>query len=266
MSGAYPQQPTSVPIREEFEDLLESQWTRRVACQNECDLNKSCSCQRKIVHVHALQAWWKKRVSESGITKLERFLHESPVPIHLSLPVKPTRISKSGQSCFCTLSLLLKQGRDHLIDRFCEANMYDDYLVRSENDQILRRQLADVVQRGEVEVIIEDFHKEKWAYCPLNLTLDMAVNLQGTKVILPFCSKIKLSSKGGTASVYWVAVQKDLVSDNALALALQDSLYNDDEFGEVSRLTLCERNKLTPSSVTRWCSNLTASTISETSS
>lgn len=81
--------------------------------------------------------------------------------------------------------------------------------------------------------IIQEFHRDKWAYCPLNLTLDMDVNLHGTKVILPFCGKIKLPDKGGTASIYWVAVQKDLITDSALTDALQKSLYEDDDFGEV---------------------------------
>ena len=83
--------------------------------------------------------------------------------------------------------------------------MYDDYLARSENDRNLREQLDE--------------------------------NLHGTKVIPPFCLKTKLPDKGGTASIYWVAVQKDLISDNALALALKDSIYTDEDFGEVSFLT-----------------------------
>jgi hypothetical protein len=130
--------------------------------------------------------------------------------------------------------------------------MYDDYLARSENDRNLREQLAGYVRRDEVETIIGDFHTQKWRYCPLTLTLDMDENLQGTKVIPPFCLKIKLSEKGGTASIYWVAVQKDLISDNALALALQDSIYTDDEFGQVSLPPERYQSKLMPSSVIKW--------------
>ncbi|CAI9634656.1 unnamed protein product [Alternaria burnsii] len=116
--------------------------------------------------------------------------------------------------------------------------MYDHYLTRSESDENLREKLVGVVHHAEVETIIGDFHKEKWKWCPLNLTLDMDENLHGTKVIPPFCLKTKLSEKGGTASIYWVAVQKDLISDNALALALQDSIYTDDEFGECYQMVL----------------------------
>lgn len=62
----------------------------------------------------------------------------------------------------------------------------------------------------------------------------MDLNLYGTKVIPPFCFKIKLPDKGGTASIYWVAVQKDLITDIALADALQKSLYEDEKLGEVN--------------------------------
>lgn len=252
MPGANEQQRHSLSVREEFRSLLESQWTRQVACQNVCPID-SCSCQRNIVHVHAVESWWKKQASESpNNTKLDRFVHGMPVSPHRILPIRPTRISTSGKSCLRVLSLLLKQERDHLIDRFYMANMYDHFLTRSESDENLRENLVGVVHHAEVETIIGDFHKEKWKWCPLNLTLDMDENLHGTKVIPPFCLKTKLSEKGGTASIYWVAVQKDLISDNALALALQDSIYTDDEFGEVSFPPRRYHSKLMPSSVIKW--------------
>ncbi|KAG9195926.1 hypothetical protein G6011_01047 [Alternaria panax] len=116
--------------------------------------------------------------------------------------------------------------------------MYDDYIARSESDKNLRERLTGVVRQDEVEKIVDDFHKEKWEYCPLSLTLDMDKNLLGTRVILPFCSKIKLPDKGGTASIYWVAVQKDLISDSALAHALKDSLYVDGTYGECYEMVL----------------------------
>jgi len=112
--------------------------------------------------------------------------------------------------------------------------MYDHFIERGDTYRRLRGQLSGIVREEEADAIIQDFHREKWEFCPLNLTMDMDENLHGTKVILPFCLKIELPRKGDTASIYWVAVQKDLISDNALALALQDSLYMDKEFGEVS--------------------------------
>jgi hypothetical protein len=263
MSGANQQQNRPL-IRDEFSSLLEREWTRPVACQDECP-PKTCSCQRNIVHVHALEAWWNKKASETPeYTKLKRFLDEMPVPAHRNLPVQSTRISSRGQSCLRILSLLLKQGRDHLIDRFYLANIYDHYIERSENDRNLREQLAGVVKHEEVENIMDDFHKEKWQYCPLSLTLDMERNLCGTRVIPPFCSKIKLPDKGGTASIYWVAVQKDLITDSFLASALEDSLYMDGTYGEVSFPIESIVKTSDPLSAIKWCSNRTAVTRSET--
>ena len=112
--------------------------------------------------------------------------------------------------------------------------MHDKYLVRGANYEVLCKTLLEKMQQEDVDTIIEEFHRDKWAYCPMELTLGMSFNGHGTKVIPPFCSKIKLPDKGGTASIYWVAVQKDLISDDALACALHDSLYHDDENGEVS--------------------------------
>ncbi|KAH6866648.1 hypothetical protein BKA58DRAFT_441646 [Alternaria rosae] len=239
MSGAYQQQHASLPIIDEFRGLLESQWTREVACHNECGSDKSCRCQRKVVHVHALEAWWKKQASESPkYTNLQRFVHDMPLLPRRSLPVRSTKIDGAGQSCLRVFSLLVRQGREHFIDCFYEANMYDHYIDRNENYQRLHEQLSGVARPEEVDAIIEDFHKEKWEYCPLTLTLDMDTNLQGTKVIPPFCLKIRLPDKGGTASIYWVAIQRDLVSDSALAFALKDSLYIDNIYGECYQMVL----------------------------
>lgn len=222
-------------IEDEFKYLLQSAWTRPVACQNECQPPHKCSCRRKIVHVYALERWWIEHHPESPEqTRGHRFLDETPPAPHRTFQVRYQNIFTGDQSCRRVLSLLLEQGYHHLIDRFYRADVNDRYLMRSQDDQNLRESLLEVHSRKEVDRIIQDFHRDKWAYCPLNLTLDMDVNLHGMKVILPFCDKIKLPEKGGTASIYWVAVQKDLITDTALTDALQKSLYKDDEFGEVS--------------------------------
>ncbi|KAJ6281955.1 hypothetical protein J3E71DRAFT_399644 [Bipolaris maydis] len=226
-------------IEDEFKHLLKSKWTRPVACQNECQPRDSCSCQRKIVHVYALERWWNEQHPESpGQTRGHRFLDETPPAPHRTFQVKYQNIFIGEQSCRRVLSLLLEQGHHHLIERFYRADINDRYLVRSEDDRHLRESLLEVHTRKEVDRIIQEFHRDKWAYCPLNLTLDMDVNLHGTKVILPFCGKIKLPDKGGTASIYWVAVQKDLITDSALTDALQKSLYEDDDFGECYQMVL----------------------------
>ncbi|KAI4691252.1 uncharacterized protein J4E84_003543 [Alternaria hordeiaustralica] len=197
------------------------------------------TCQRTIVHVHDLEAWWKKPASGNPKnTNWEQFVYGLPLLPGRNLPITPKKIFGGGQSRLRILSLLIRQKRDRLIDCFYEANMHDHYMDRSEDYQRLREQLADVVRKEEVEPIINAFHKEKWEFCPLTLTSDMSIDLRGMEVIPPFCMKIKLPKKGGTASIYWVAVQKALVSDDALALALKDSLYMDKTHGECYQMVL----------------------------
>jgi hypothetical protein len=235
MSGLSQEEENRIRIEDEFIELLQSTWTRRVACQNECHPPKTCSCQRYIVHVDALKAWWRRKHSESpNSTKLHRVLDEifSQAGHWMFVP-EFQKLFTGEHSCLRVFSLLLKQGRGHLVDRFYDSDMNDKYLERSDSNQSLRDNLANVVHRDELDCVIRDFHNEKWAYCPLELTLHMGRNLQGTKVIPPFCHKIKLGDKGGTASIYWVAIQKDFISDDQLKVALQDSLFNDDDFGWV---------------------------------
>jgi hypothetical protein len=183
-----------------------------------------------------MKAWWTRRSSESTTqTKLHQILDEMPQAEHRMFPLEYGKIFTGERSCLLVFSLLLGQNRGHLIDRFYESDIHDKYLaiVRGDSDQSLRDNLTNVVRKDEVDRIIADFHNERWAYCPLELALHMERNLQGTNVIPPFCHKIKLGDKGGTASIYWVAIQKDLIPDDHLKITIQDSIYNDDDFGEV---------------------------------
>jgi hypothetical protein len=111
--------------------------------------------------------------------------------------------------------------------------MYDMLLHQNGNYEGLRENLSDtIITNDAVDRIIDDFQHEKWAFCPLELQLHMDRPLDGTRVIAPFCHKIRLN-EGGTASVYLVAVQKDLVRDERLRVVLNNSLYVDSVFGEV---------------------------------
>lgn len=119
------------------------------------------------------------------------------------------------------------------MDHFYDSGINDNHLAIV-SDKALRENLRQIMHRDEVDAVLDDFHKHKWQFCPLELTLHMSRSLHGTHVIPPFCHKIKMGDKGGTASVYWVAVQQDFILDEALRTAIKDSLYNDPEYGEVS--------------------------------
>ncbi|RYN24089.1 hypothetical protein AA0112_g9043 [Alternaria arborescens] len=237
---ASPSQTPSSQTLNEFLDLLEKEWTLPVACQDQCHPPETCSCLRHIVHVEALRAWWMRTTSDTaGYTRLKRILDDLEPADHQLFPVEQKWLS-GDYSCLTVFSLLLEQGRHYLINAFHDAGMNDKNLEyeTQNSDSSLRRSLAKVANRGDVDRILEDFQRERWAYCPLKLEMHMDRYLQSTRIIPPFCRKIKLGEKGGTASIYWVTVQEMLVTDDSLKNAIQDSAYHDEDFGKCYQMVL----------------------------
>ncbi|KAH7074657.1 hypothetical protein BKA63DRAFT_318495 [Paraphoma chrysanthemicola] len=227
------QSPTLV----EFKRLLQTQWTSEVACQDNCHDPELPCPERCFVHVAELEKWWKRTASDSASQrKIDRLFDEHPLG-------EPNQLFQDsagyGNACLRVLSLLLEHDLGHYIKRFYDSNMHDRYLERGEGYQVLRSNLNKIIPTlSEVDNIIQVFHNAKWAYCPLEFTFHMDKNLQGTEVIVPFCRKIRLGDKGATASIYGVAVQADLIRDDALRDALKQSIVNDPEFGECYQMAL----------------------------
>jgi hypothetical protein len=226
------------PTLEEYYQRLSQEWTRHVACQNQCQPPESCSCLRQIIHVDALSAWWRRKLSEvNGTTNLHRSLEELQLGPHQTFPLQHDTYFTGKYQCLRVFSLLLRKRLGHLIDRFYQSQMSDIAFHHDGNYERLRENLSDVLPSHEIEPIIQEFRREKWSFCPLELELHMDRPLEGTKVIAPFCHKIKLN-EGGTASVYLVAVQEDLIRDARLKAVLQDSLYEDSAFGACYKMAM----------------------------
>jgi hypothetical protein len=186
-----------------YKELLQSQWTRTVACQDQCYPPEKCQCLRHIIHVEALASWLGKKISElSGRTNLHRLLEELQLGEGQTFPLEYETYFARNFHCHRVFSLLLKQDRGHLIDRFYKSQMYDMRLDQDGSEENLRENLSEVItDSDEVNGIVRDFQTEKWAYCPLELQLCMDRHLQGTRMVLPFCHKIRLNNKGGTVRV-----------------------------------------------------------------
>jgi hypothetical protein len=227
------QQPDTAMLKE-YKHRLKHEWTRQVACQNQCEPPESCTCLRQIIHVDALNAWWRRTLSqEHGTTNLHRLVQELQLGPHRKFPLEVNTLFTGEYQCLRVFSLLLKQGLGYLVDRFYQSQMSDIVLHHDGNYEQLRDNLYDTIpSMNTVQNIIKEFHREKWSFCPLELQLHMDRPLEGTKIIAPFCHKIKIKD-GGTASVYLVTVQKDLIRDERLRAVLQNSLYDDTAFGEV---------------------------------
>ena len=221
------------PALDEFKYLLHSEWTRPVACQDLCDPPDTCTCLRRIVHVDAMKQWWlRKPDPASDQSNLLRVLDEIPSGDYPRLLLNPQKLFMGKPTSLVVFSLLLKLDRGQLIDCFYDSGIFDNDLTFAHHKS-LRENLRRIIPYPEVDAVLQDFNEQKWQFCPLALSLNMSRSLHDTRFIPPFCHKIKMGDNGGTASVYCIAVQKDLISDTRLCIAIEDSLYEDPDFGPV---------------------------------
>lgn len=214
----------------------------------------------------------RQDTEEAPNTKAGRLLAElhDKIKHHsaFGLPLDSTPIFTGEHRSVRMFSMLLDQERGDLIDIFHSARMCDKYLDLSEDQYKahhpnLRKKLREKgIGDAVIDDIIETVERERWAYCcPINhFTLHMNASFEGGKVIMPFCRRMRINNKGGTAEVFWVAIQEDLIVDQKLRDALEKSAYTDPEFGRVSNNPYAIGNTASNSqrcSATRWRSNRT---------
>ncbi|KAF2864734.1 hypothetical protein BDV95DRAFT_290159 [Massariosphaeria phaeospora] len=241
----------ALSVLETFAARLKESWTytAKVSCYQRCDLAGMCDCRKEFVDVDAVISWMNRRDSEGlvrskdAIPNAQRLLieinHKMKGHQYHPFPVDPNKIL-SGENCsVLVFSILVEQGCGELIDIFQEARIYDKFLdyPGSGNLVELRKKLtANGI--SDVEEVIQNFDARKWAYIPRRLTLHMEENFEGGNFIVPFCRYEAINDKGGTASVYRVAVQRRFITDGKLKDALHKSLYIDPQYGECYEMAL----------------------------
>jgi hypothetical protein len=255
-------------LQDEFLAKLGSEWTRHVACQRACHTEKACVCTRRIVLVDKLEAWMMEPAPEdSRNTKAAQLLYEmyDKMKTHsaFQFPTSANSLFSGDTRCLRLFAMLLGQGRGHLIDLFRQAKIYDidlnlrEYHVREGHPKLREKLREKGISETDIDEIIRTYEEQKWSYCPplRDFTLHMEADFEGTKIILPFCKRIPVNGKGGTASVYWVLIQEDLLADGKLRDALEKSRYHDEDFGWVggySILVSSMANHVLRFSATKW--------------
>ncbi|KAF2265370.1 hypothetical protein CC78DRAFT_200218 [Lojkania enalia] len=237
-----PSHRRAVSILQEFRDLLDKKWKREVVCQ--CPRRPRCVCKRRIVCVARMEDWMETTAPEHTSTNLTRLLDDLYRMVSRTVfPFEATSVLKRQGRCVRVLGALLSLGRGDLIDLFHGAGISDNVVLYNTklvgHDQIgLLKYLEDNGVSNAME-IIDRFEREISVFCTPSLDMYMELNLENWKEdrrMLPFCKRQRISKKGGTATVYQVAIQKDFVSDPELASALEKSAYKDHEFDEASRV------------------------------
>ncbi|KAI1260871.1 kinase-like domain-containing protein [Xylariaceae sp. FL1019] len=85
--------------------------------------------------------------------------------------------------------------------------------------------------------LIKKFKAARFAYCPQEIFMGINESLPHREIILPFCSRTPINSKGGTANVHHCLIQEDLVPEN-LRRVLKGFSYELHPFGKVYDLAV----------------------------
>lgn len=113
--------------------------------------------------------------------------------------------------CVIVFAILISLDYGHLISIFHKHNVTDYTLHVKIAHQAMFNDLRH--ERADPVKVIKEFEDRKWAFSPVMLSYKMHPSLQGPNWILPF-AKVKEVAEGGTAKVYQVLVQEDLLPLN----------------------------------------------------
>ena len=126
------------------------------------------------------------------------------------VPVEARQLSSSGKSSLLVFSLLLELGRGDLIHHFLRSGLTDSKLPFPMTSLKQAKTSGD---RSETVDLARQIFEKQWAYCPLTFDLGMGLDLPSSTVI-PIQQRWQINSKGGTASIWQVAIPEEFVSDS----------------------------------------------------
>lgn len=157
-------------------------------------------------------------------TNVERLLEKADV-IRPNF-AKTESILNGDNCCVLVFSILVMKDCGRLVLLFQSAGITDKRLEEPTYDQSKLRETLEKHGIANIHKIMEQFDREKRAFCPVSLSFRMDRDFH-SGLILPFCDLRKVNEKGGTASVFQVAVQKEFVCDE-----IKKHLGNPFQFGQ----------------------------------
>jgi hypothetical protein len=152
----------------------------------------------------------KNKEDNASETNVERIMENVDV-IRLNFATMES-IFDGDDCCVLVFSILLMRDCGRFVFLFQSAGITDKCLGEPIYDQLKLRETLKKHEIQNFDWIIEQFNLNKKAFCPVGLTFGMDRHFH-SGLILPFCDLRKVNEKGGTASVFQVAVQKEFVCD-----------------------------------------------------
>ena len=155
----------------------------------------------RYVRVPALIEWLSQTKS-TGEMNLQLLLDHSYSQL-IMVPISAKSLLKGPRAGVVLFCILLELGMGNVIDQFVRFELTDSALP------IGAARVARVLPLRESQ---ELFLKAQWAFCPVVLSLDMAVDLSEEQ-ILPIYDQ-RLISSGGTAQVFEIVILEDFVTES----------------------------------------------------
>ncbi|KAF2490635.1 hypothetical protein BU16DRAFT_622209 [Lophium mytilinum] len=223
---------SSESLYERFKDKLATEWKREAACGAEYE------GKQFFVATEKLAEWMLRKDPHRSSPNAAKLLLEAYRRNHRETfqPEFSVPIFTGDKRCILVFSILLTLDIGDLVDIFQRARIYDKNLAfahrcyKDLEEELKMRNIQDVAR------IIIKFEEAKWSYCPARISMDMEERFhRGT--ILPFCRRQRVNTEGGTAEVYRVSLQEDLVPDEMKKI-IRRSKHVDKDYGVCYRLAL----------------------------
>ena len=156
-------------------------------------------CGRSYLRVEKLKKWLDKN-TEALLWAAYRQAD------HIALPINARQVRRAES--LLVFSILLELGRGNLIDTFHRAHLVDRLPtdLATLEARLSRTKMAE----ADAKIVADAFDKKQWRYCPPKFRLEHREDYLPNEIV-PISKKEAINTKGGTATVWQVAVLEEFI-------------------------------------------------------
>ena len=209
-------------INQEFQDKLK-------------DCTRQAACGRPFVLVGKLQDWLRSPVKPGGkVTHAERLLDDAYYSRKMRLPISYEQFQPGDNCCLLVFCILQRIGCGAAISYFSRYGKVDKLLPLRQDT------VDDMLEKAKIldKHLRSSFFEQQYLFCPARLDLRRTQDW-GDRTVVPICERNLITSKGGTAKLYQIAVPEEFVGstlrDLCLGSRFNASSKDEDEPEWVSR-------------------------------
>lgn len=171
---------------------------------------KQAACGRPFVLVGRLQDWLRSPVEPGvGVTHAERLLDVAYHSRMMRLPISSTQFQPGDDCCLLVFCILQGIGCGAAISHFSQWGNVDKLLPLRQDtvdDMFEKAKILDTHLRSS-------FFEQQYLFCPARFDLRRTQHW-GDRRVVPICARNLITSKGGTAKLYQIAVPEEFVGSN----------------------------------------------------